>query len=349
MPTTRGRLLGIGLPLTIAVGAGFAVLLFTDLSVWEAAVIGAVIAPTDAALGQAVISNPRVPERIRQALDVESGLNDGISLPFVIIFIGLAEQAQASGAVETFAREIGVAVGVGLVVGVAGGWAIDRATKAGWIGPAWSSLAVISIAFLAFIVADQGGGSGFVATFVAGLSYGHVTTNRITPNEFLAGTVGLGLVQVGFLTFGALILINALENATWQMFVMALLALTAARFIPVVIAMIGTRLRAPTLLHMGWFGPRGLATIVFGALVAEDADLAGIDTIVAVAAITVGMSVPLHGLTSYPGSAAYANWYEQQDKDRMAESKQVHHRVHPHLSRLARRARVQPSRGDDAT
>jgi len=344
-----GRLLGVGLPLTIAVGTGFAVLLFTDLSVWEAAIIGAIIAPTDAALGQAVISNPRVPERIRQALDIESGLNDGISLPFVIIFIGLAEQAQASGAVETFAREIGVAVGVGLVVGVAGGWAIDRATKAGWIGTAWSGLAVISLAFLAFIVADQGSGSGFIATFVAGLSYGHVTTNRIAPNEFLAGTVGLGLVQVSFLTFGALILMNALENATWQVFVMALLALTVARVIPVAIAMIGTRLRVPTLLYMGWFGPRGLATIVFGALVVENADLAGIDTIVAVAAITVGMSVLLHGLTSYPGSEAYANWYQQQDKDRMAESKQVHHRVHPHLSRLARRARAQPSHTDEAS
>ncbi|MGI9529667.1 MAG: cation:proton antiporter [Acidimicrobiia bacterium] len=329
------RLLGIGLPLTIAIGAVTAALLFTDLSFWEAAVIGAIIAPTDAALGQAVISNPRVPERIRQALDVESGLNDGVSLPFVIIFAGLASESTTVRAFETFIREIGVAVVVGLAVGIVGGWLLDRAAKADWMGPGWSSIAVIAIASIAFIVADQGGGSGFIATFVAGLAYGTTTRHRIKANEFLAADLGLALVQVSFLFFGALILVPSLENITWQVAVMAVIALTVARMVPVALSMTGMGLSWPTLLYMGWFGPRGLATIVFAALVVTEADLAGVQTITTVAAVTVGLSVLAHGMTSYAGSQKYADWYEAQDSDGLAEAKHVHHWPRPRLHRIA--------------
>jgi NhaP-type Na+/H+ or K+/H+ antiporter len=320
-----GRLLGIGLPLTIAVGGILAAVLFTDLSVWEAAIIGAIIAPTDAALGQAVISNPRVPERIRQALDVESGLNDGVSLPFVLIFIGLASEGSDTSAVATFLREIGVAVAVGVVVGMLGGWLLVRASKAGWMGPAWSSIAVIAIAVIAFVAADVGGGSGFIATFVAGLSYGNVTRDHIKENEALAANLGLAMVQVSFLAFGALVLEPALGAMTWQVILMAVLALTIARIGPVAISMIGTKLAGPTILYLGWFGPRGLATIVFAVLVVTDADLPGTETIVTVAAITVGLSVLVHGLTAYPGSQRYADWYESQDDtEKLPEAKPVH-------------------------
>jgi NhaP-type Na+/H+ or K+/H+ antiporter len=290
-----GRLLGIGLPLTIALGTIIAALLFTDLGIWEAAIIGAIIAPTDAALGAAVISNPRVPERIRQALDIESGLNDGVSLPFVLIFIAFA---QGSGGIAgTFLREIGVAVAVGVVVGLIGGWLLVRATKAGWMGNAWSSIAVIAIAVIAFVVSDVGGGSGFIATFTAGLAYGRATRGQIKANEILATNLGLALVQVSFLLFGALVLEPALGDLTWQVVVMAVLALTIACIGPVAVSMIGTKLAGPTVLYMGWFGPRGLATIVFAALVVTEADLPGTNTIVLAAAITVGLSVLAHGLS----------------------------------------------------
>jgi NhaP-type Na+/H+ or K+/H+ antiporter len=307
------------------VGGLLAAVLFTDLSVWEAAIIGAIIAPTDAALGQAVISNPRVPERIRQALDVESGLNDGVSLPFVLIFIGLASESSDTSAVATFIREIGVAVAVGIVVGVLGGWLLVRASQARWTGSAWSSIAVIAVAVIAFVAADVGGGSGFIATFVAGLSYGEVTRDHIKENEALAANLGLAMVQVSFLAFGALVLEPALGVMTWQVVVMAILALTIARIGPVAVSMIGTKLAGPTILYLGWFGPRGLATIVFAALVVTDADLPGTETIVTVAAITVGLSVLVHGLTAYPGSQRYADWYESQDDtDKLPEAKPVH-------------------------
>jgi NhaP-type Na+/H+ or K+/H+ antiporter len=319
-----GRLLGIGLPLTIALGTIIAALLFTDLGIWEAAIIGAIIAPTDAALGAAVISNPRVPERIRQALDIESGLNDGVSLPFVLIFIAFA---QGSGGIAgTFLREIGVAVAVGVVVGLIGGWLLVRATKAGWMGNAWSSIAVIAIAVIAFVVSDVGGGSGFIATFTAGLAYGRATRGQIKANEILATNLGLALVQVSFLLFGALVLEPALGDLTWQVVVMAVLALTIACIGPVAVSMIGTKLAGPTVLYMGWFGPRGLATIVFAALVVTEADLPGTNTIVLAAAITVGLSVLAHGLTAYPGSQKYADWYEAEGgAAKLPEGKPVHH------------------------
>ena len=340
-----GRLLGIGLPLTIALGAGVATLLLTDLGFWEAAIIAAIIAPTDAALGQAVISNPRVPERIRQALDVESGLNDGISLPFVLIFIGLAEKSSGSGAIWTFVREIGVAVGVGAAVGLVGGWLLIKAADARWMGSAWSSLEVIIIATTAFVIADGSGGSGFIATFVAGLVYGTVTRNRLHHNEALAAHLGDGLVQISFLLFGALVLETAIGAATWQMVVVALLGLTIVRIGPVALSMIGTKMSAPTLLYMGWFGPRGLATIVFAALVVESSDLAGIETIVTVAAITVGLSVLLHGLTAYPGSQRYADWVASQDHTAaLPETKKVHH----HLATRPRLSQPAPGQGRDA-
>ena len=337
-----GRLLGIGLPLTIAIGAVLAALLFTDLSFWEAAIIGAIIAPTDAALGKAVISNPRVPARIRQALDVESGLNDGVSLPFVIIFMGLASKSSGTGAVETFLREIGVAVVVGIVVGFIGGWLLDRAAKAGWMGYAWSGIAVIAIASIAFIIADVGGGSGFIATFVAGFTYGTMTRDHIRANELLAANLGSALVQVSFLVFGAVVLVPALGSITWQVVLMVVLALTVARIVPVAISMIGTKLAWPSILYMGWFGPRGLATIVFAALVVTQADLSGISTITTVAAITVGMSVLVHGMTAYAGSQRYADWYEAQDHTKVAEAKPVHHELRPRLRQMADTATAAP-------
>lgn len=347
-----GRLLGIGLPLTIALTTVIAAALFTDLSIWEAAIIGAITAPTDAALGQAVVSNPRVPERIRQALDVESGLNDGISLPFLLIFIGLAEQqAGDTGAVLTFVREIGVAVGVGIVVGAFGAALLVRAAKADWIGTGWSNVAIVSLALLAFIGADALGGSGFIAAFVAGLTYGHMLRDRLKNTEVLAEELGLALVQVSFLVFGALILPRALEVLTWQMVVMAVLALTVARIVPVAIATVGSHLDRATVAYLGWFGPRGLATVVFAALVLEEAEVPGVDTITAVASITVGLSVLAHGLTAYPGSQRYADWYAAHRDEDVPEAKPLHHpHGHPrlrHSRRLDRHVETRPDPGND--
>jgi NhaP-type Na+/H+ or K+/H+ antiporter len=344
-----GRLLGIGLPLTIALTAVFAVMLFTDLNIWEAAIIGAITAPTDAALGQAVVSNPRVPERIREALSVESGLNDGISLPFLLIFIGLAEEADGeAGAVLTFIREIGVASAVGLAVGGLGAWLFVRAAKSGWMGIGWSNVATVSLAVIALLSADALSGSGFIAAFVGGLSYGHVKRDRLKDDEILAEQLGLALVPISFLAFGALLLPQALDGVTWQIVIMALLALTLARMIPVAIAMARTGMETATIAYLGWFGPRGLATIVFAAEVVEEANVPGVDTITDVAVITVALSVLAHGLTAFPGSQRYADWYGHKESLGIAEGKPLsgahrHLRLR-HSRRLDRHVGTQPSR-----
>lgn len=308
-----GRLLGIGLPLTIFAGWLISLVLFSDLSAWEAAIIGAIIAPTDAALGEAVISNPRVPERLRTALDVESGLNDGVSLPFLLIFVALEEESLGDHAIATtFLRSIGVALICGAAVGLVGGWLLVWASRRNWMGTRWSRIAVVAIAVIAYASADKLGGSGFIACFVGGLAYGEITRGRLKGTEALAAELGEVLIQASFLIIGAVLLGPAIGRATWQVVLMAVLALTVVRAGPVALSMIGSGLRRPTVAYLGWFGPRGLATIVFAVLVVREADVPGAGLIVTVATITVALSVYAHGLTANIGARRYADWYAAQ-------------------------------------
>jgi NhaP-type Na+/H+ or K+/H+ antiporter len=320
-----GRLLGIGLPLTIVAGWIVAALVLTDLSIWEAAVLGAIVSPTDAALGKAVISNPRVPERIRDALDVESGLNDGIALPFLLIFLAFADVGVGEATIAgTFLQAIGVAVVAGVAIAFLGGWLLVRSKKAGWVNPNWSGVAIVAIALLSFLVADGLGGSGFIAVFAAGLSFGEVTREHMRDDAALAVGLGSALTQVSFLIFGATLLGPAFGAATVPVIVTAALALTVVRMGPVGLSMIGAKLEWPSVVYMGWFGPRGLSTIVYGALIVSQADLAGTELILTAAGVTVGMSILLHGLSANPGATAYANWFDkQQESGKTAEGRRV--------------------------
>ena len=305
-----GRLLGIGMPLTIGFGWLVAALLFTDLSVWEAGMISVVLAPTDAALGQAVISNPRVPERVRVGLNVESGLNDGIALPILLILIAFAEKGEGSPAIaRIFVDEIAMALAVGVVIGVAGGWLLVRSKRSGWLSPTWSRIAVVAMAALCYGIADPLGGSGFIAAFVGGLAYGRLTDGELGDNEQFADDFGKVMTQVAFMIFGAVGLGFAFETMTWQVVVMAVLALTVVRMIPVTISMIGAHLSVQTILYLGWFGPRGIATVIFALVVVTDTSLPGAEVIMTLALCTMALSVFAHGMTSNPGSERYANWY----------------------------------------
>ncbi len=326
------RLLGIGLPLTIVVGWIVAALVLTDLTIWEAAVLGAIVSPTDAALGKAVIANPRVPERIRNALDIESGLNDGIALPFLLIFLAFADTGVGADISGVFLQAIGAAVVAGVAIAALGGWLLVQSSKAGWVGPPWSGIAVVAIALLAFLVASGLGGSGFIAVFAAGLTFGEVTRGHALKDAGLALGLGAALTQISFLVFGATMLGPALGAATVPVLITAILALTIARMGPVALSLVGTKLKLPTVLYMGWFGPRGLSTIVYGALIVSQADLAGTNLILTTAAVTVGMSILLHGLTANPGATAYANWFAGQKDSAAAEGKPL--KQHERTKRL---------------
>ena len=304
------RLLGIGMPLTIALGTVVAALVLTDLTFWEAAIVGAVLAPTDAALGQAVVSNPRVPVRVRQALNVEAGLNDGLSVPFLALFLTLAvaqEELQPASYWIRFALEqVGLGILVGVGVGLAGGWLVSWASKRVWMTDSSQRIALLALAIIAWALADQIGGNGFIAAFVGGLAVGP-TVERV-GEQLIRFTEAEGqLLNLSvFFIFGVLV-VGLMEPLSWEVAVYALLSLTLIRMLPVAASLIGTRLRGVSMLFVGWFGPRGLASIVLGLIVVAEAPmLAGREEIELVVALTVLLSVLLHGLTAAPLSAAYA-------------------------------------------
>lgn len=302
------RLLGIGLPLTMALGAVAAHLLFPSITWPEAGLIAAILAPTDAALGIAVVTNPAVPTRIRRALNIESGLNDGIATPFVAVFLamvadGVANDDWATSALAELAR--GVALGIAL--GYVGGYLVRWAKARGWMTPMSDQLVVLSFAFIAYLGALALSGNGFVAAFVAGLVFGSATRGQLHEATEFTDTVGLFSSFVVWVIFGAAFVgpvINAGVHVRPVLY--AVISLTVVRMVPVAIALIGDRFRPVTVGFMGWFGPRGLASVVF-TLIAFDAlgGHARASELVEITTWTILMSVLAHGLSSGPLSAAY--------------------------------------------
>jgi len=322
------RLLGIGLPLTIAAGAAAAAALFSDLTWIEAAVLGIMLAPTDAALGQAVVTLPELPSRIRQGLNVESGLNDGICVPLLLIALAAAEtQADAttqSHAVTVVGEEIGYGILGGVVAGAIGALVVVVAGRRKLISPSWLQITPVAAAGLAYGIANPLGGSGFIAAFVGGMVYGGLRRRGEGEDTFLLDQLGGLLDAVTFLLFGAILLGPSLGHVTWQVAVYAVLSLTVVRMIPVAIAMLGTGARPPTLAFLGWFGPRGLASIVFAVIVVEEAHLQHTATILVVTYVTVGLSVLLHGVSAAPLAARYARWYRSKPSDNLPPMESVH-------------------------
>jgi sodium/hydrogen antiporter len=313
------RLLGIGMPLTIALGTVVAALLLTDLSFWEAAIVGTVLAPTDAALGQTVVSNPRVPIRVRQALNVEAGLNDGLSVPFLALFLTLAvaeEELQPTSYWIRFALEqVGLGVLVGVGVGLAGGWLLSQASQREWMTDASQRLALLALALIAWTLADQIGGNGFIAAFVGGLVVGP-TVERVGEQLMRFTEVEGQLLNLSvFFIFGVFV-VGLIQPLSWEVALYGLLSLTLIRMLPVAASLVGSRLSGVSVLFMGWFGPRGLASIVLGLIVVAEAPLlAGREQIEVVVALTVLLSVLLHGVTAAPLSALYARKVEEMAAD----------------------------------
>ena len=319
------RLLMPGMPLIILAGAIIAAGVFPDLDLVGAAMVATILAPTDAALGKPVVLNTRVPVRIREALNIESGLNDGIALPFLLFFIAIGEAEGGANLGSLLLSAIGVAVVVGLAVGWVAARLVIASSERGWIVPMWRQIAVIVVPVVTYVVADELGGSGFIATFVGGLTFGRLVLASYPDIGNFAEDLAELLTMVAFMIFGGLLLLPRFGEFTWEMLLYALVSLTLVRMLPVAISMIGTDLRPPTLLYMGWFGPRGLASLIFAAIVIEEVDLPATDLMVNIVILTVALSILLHGITAYPGSNTYADWYEQQedDHDEMHESKDV--------------------------
>jgi NhaP-type Na+/H+ or K+/H+ antiporter len=307
------RLLGIGLPLTILAGTLVAVVVLPHLALAEALVVAVVVAATDAALGQAVVSDERLPVSIRQGLNVESGLNDGLCVPVLVIALALADTESRALSGSEAAKVIAESIGYGVLMGAVAGLAVAVVQRRAAVRfdeerVQWRWFLTPVAAAFAFGLAAPLGGSGFIAAFVAGLVFGAASgRRRETAGPLPAQELGTLLNAVTFVVFGAAFIKPLIERATWQDGLYALLSLTVVRMVPVAIALLGTRARPPTVMYLGWFGPRGLASIVFAVLVVE-ANVPHDAMVVDAAVMTVLASIVLHGLTAGPLTDRYTRW-----------------------------------------
>jgi NhaP-type Na+/H+ or K+/H+ antiporter len=308
------RLLGIGLPLTIFAGFLVALALLGDLAWSEALLVAIILAPTDAALGQAVVTSPRLPTRVRQSLNVESGLNDGICVPFFLIALAVAQAEEGAigegAAAELVLEKIGYGILGGVVAGALAAAVVVYAGGRRLVDATWLQVAPLAGALLAFGLAEAIDGSGFIAAFVGGLVFGGLRKHRGGDVSYLMEQTGAVLAAVTFVVFGAILLGPALRDATWQIALYAVSSLTFVRMLPVAIAMLGAGARRPTVAFLSWFGPRGAASIVFALLLLEDDTLPHQDVILTTVFVTVGLSVLAHGLSAAPLSNRYADWLD---------------------------------------
>lgn len=306
------RMLVIALPLCVLAGTAVAIGLFPNLTLWEAALLAALLAPTDAALGQAVVSAKAVPARIRQAINVESGLNDGIVLPAVLLFAALASaQSTSAGTwVQFVVQQLTLGPLVGIVLGYVGARLLDGAVERGWAGAEYQGIGILSLSMLTYLAAELMGGNGFIAAFIGGMVFGNCLRHPCTFLFEFMETEGQLLMLITFLVFGAALLPEGIEHFEPEYLLYAALSLTVIRMLPVAISLVGSRVRLPTQLFLGWFGPRGLASILFVLLVLEESAVANREMLLSITVITVALSILMHGVTAAPLAKRYGRMAE---------------------------------------
>lgn len=304
-----GRMLLFGLPLTIALGLLVGLGLFPQLGLLELALLATMLAPTDAALGQAVVTDHRVPAGVREGLNVESGLNDGICVPILLVFLTLATAAAGTTdpwllTLRLMGEEIGIGLAVGLGVTLVASKLIWLAEQRGWVSSTWRQLTVAALALSCFALAQQLGGSGFIAAFSGGLLFGWLCSPLKAPLLLAADGTGDTMALLTWVIFGASVITLGIGDMSWQVLLYALLSLTLIRMLPVFVSLLGLGLNMQTKLFLGWFGPRGLASIVFIVIVLGDTPnhpaLANSGTLAMTVVTTVVLSVLAHGLSANP-------------------------------------------------
>ncbi|MFC2015727.1 cation:proton antiporter [Chloroflexota bacterium] len=312
-----GRLLIIGLPLTIVLGTLAASLVLPELSLWEAGVLACILAATDTGLAELAVQSPKVPASIREALTAESGLSDGLVVPFLMLFISLVK-ADAAGLGSVFVdvalKQIVYAVPVGAIIGFAGGWLLGLARQRGWASAPFLQLATISLAPLCLILAESIGTSPFIAAFVAGLVLPAGFRDASDGIVEFSENEGRLLHMFVFFLFG-MSAASTLGQTILAPVLYAILSLTVVRMLPVAISMIGTRLNVASVLYLGWFGPRGLGTIVLGLVAAQEVRAAGTPSVRLALTATVLLSIFAHGSSAGPGISLYARKIAPLDAD----------------------------------
>ena len=303
------RLLSAGMLLTIALGALGALVVFRQLTIWEAGILAAILAPTDAGLGQIIVNSPRLPLRIRQALNVEAGLNDGLSVPFLMFFIalsGIGAEGHRARLARFIVEQLGYGAFIGVGIGLAGGWLLDLARRRQWMAQPLEQLGVVALPLFCVLASEGISTSMFIAAFVAGLAvqvrFKEAGKHSVEFTEEWGQVLNLSV----FFLFGLLVA-RAWQQINMTHVLYAILSLTVVRMLPVAVALIGTKLSRSTVLFMGWFGPRGLASIVLGLVYLEHQKHdPGESTIRLAVMVTVLFSIVAHGPSAQPGIKLYA-------------------------------------------
>ncbi len=312
------RLLAIGFPLALVATTAAAVLAFPALGVAGAVLLAASVTPTDAGLGAPTVLNPSVPVRIRRALNVESGLNDGLATPLVLFALAVLAAEEGLGEHSLLQLAIlpaGLALLVAVAVGAVAAWAIDLSERTGSSSATSRSVALLAVPFLGFGIASVVGANAFITAFVAGLVFGGMSkTNRTQPET--SGTLEIAADLLGYVVWfmaGGLALTVLRSGFEWQWLLAAVAVLTVLRMIPVAVSLIGVGFSRQTVLFIGWFGPRGLATVVFALLAVEELGSASpvMPDYLGVLTLTVLLSVFAHGFSAGPLSARYADWVQR--------------------------------------
>jgi NhaP-type Na+/H+ or K+/H+ antiporter len=324
------RLLGIGLPLTMIFGTITAVLIFTDLSFWEAAILGVILSPTDASLGQSVVSNPKVPVRIRQTLNIESGLNDGIAMPFLLLAIAIAESEVAFTGPADFLlsvlMQIGLGIAAGIVVGYLGTRFILWGQRSGWMSRNYQKISSLALILLVYGLAELIGGNGFIAAFCFGLTSSNVAGKEESEDLYeYAETEVTIFMLLTFTLFGAVMLPPAIAALNPEIVLYAVLSLTLVRMVSVAVSMVGAKVRPITTLFLGWFGPRGVASILYIFIVLESESLPGLELIYSVVMVSVLFSIYAHGISAAPAADRYGRMMAELDsaKKTIPENQEV--------------------------
>jgi len=288
--------------------------LFPDVGIWLALLLAAALAPTDAGLGAATVLNPVVPVRVRRILNVESGLNDGLATPRVLFAVAVAAGERPEHALPEALREIGIGVLVGALAGLLCGRLLERARRSDWAQDSLIPIAALAVPLLCYFGGVELGGNGYIAAFVAGTAFASAQANvehthlSLEMTDQISAFLGYAVWTLFGLTAGA----HLEVLGRWQTLLFAVLSLTVLRMVPVAIALLGSGLRSPTVLFIGWFEPRGLASVVFALIACESLDAdSQVSTVIGVIATTVALSVVAHGITASPWARRYGAWVQR--------------------------------------
>lgn len=296
------RMLTIALPLCIAMGIGLGVLVFPDVALFELCILATMLAATDAALGKGVVSNKEVPPRVRESLNAESGLNDGLCVPVLFVFLALATgtAGEAGGvelALKLVLQELGIGIAVAVIIVTLGSKVVRFCYGRGWFTDVWIQIPVVTLALACFATAQSLHGSGYIAAFVGGLLFGHFS-NKDTHKLVLAGEgIAELLAMLTWVIFGSVYMGYYWSSMTADVVIYSLLSLTVIRMLPVIIALIGTGEKFETKMFLAWFGPRGLASVVFLVIVSAS-NLPAVSVLAHTVVCTITLCIVAHGLTA---------------------------------------------------